>query len=562
MNTTKVSALICVELFYQKGGRTVVISPGSRNAPLTIAFQKNANIECIAIPDERSAGFFAMGLAKARDEKVALVCTSGTALLNYYPAIMEANFQGIPLIVISADRPESLIGQGVGQSIQQKEVFGDSVRKFVHINDELNSAEEAWYANRQINEAINASSGKNAGPIHINLGFSESLYLQDDVEPNTDFYRNIVVHTPASQLPAQTVKEIVSNWKSAKRKMILCGMLENPNELEEILTKLESNSDVVILHESTSNLSSNLGISTIDRVLQLVENDESCQPELLLTVGKHVISKRIKSFLKKAGIKKHWSIIENGETIDTFQSLSDIYEVSATHFLEPLTCVIEEKKSYQEKWYGLRSQSILRHEHYLEKVDFSDLAAFSMVLSSISDTYHLELANSSVIRYAQLFPRGNWKSSSSNRGTSGIEGSTSTAVGYCLGSKQDTLLITGDVSFFYDSNGLWNDHVPSNFRIIVLNNGGGGIFRFIEGPSTVENHETFFESAHNLSVKGIAQTFGLDYSICDSEASLKNELPEFLSTGGDRPKILEVKTPRIENDKVLKSYFHYIANGE
>lgn len=559
MNTDKVTALIAAHLFSGKGGIHVVISPGSRNAPLIIAFQKQEEVMCHVIPDERSAGFVALGMAKARKELVALVCTSGTALLNYLPAIAEAQMHNIPLVVFSADRPSQWIGQGIGQSIDQVNALGNFVNHKVHLDD-YHDADGWWFANRKINECLNTACHSNKGPVHINMAFEEPLYNQVEVELPRRALRLLHAEAPLKNKSLFS-SNLIQSWLGAKKKMILCGCLEASPRLNEQLNELSQKHGVIILHETTSNLSISNGIGSIDTVLAMVGEDPEFMPDVLITIGKHVISKRIKSFFNHEALTQHWDVNPYGEVIDTFQSLTRTINSEPEEFFDQLLNESEGvNNSFQQKWLKVDQLSRNAHREYLDNAPFSDLKVYESMLSSIPNGFHVEMANSAVIRYAQLFEKGNWKSFWTNRGTSGIEGSASTAIGHCMSTGVNTVLITGDISFFYDSNAFWNEALPTNFRIILVNNSGGGIFRYIPGPTSVDHFERFFESTHKLNAKGIAETFDIEYTSANCEEDVKARLAELFELSGNRPRLLEIFTPRELNDKVLNDYFKFISS--
>ncbi|MCB0480507.1 MAG: 2-succinyl-5-enolpyruvyl-6-hydroxy-3-cyclohexene-1-carboxylic-acid synthase [Flavobacteriales bacterium] len=560
MNTNKISALILAKLFAKKGGKYVVISPGSRNAPLTIAFQKVKEITCLSIPDERSAGFVALGIAKSKNEMVGLVCTSGSALTNYFPAVIEADFQNIPIVVMSADRPEKWIDQGIGQSIYQKEIFGNYVKCFHHFDDGLVTDQNLWDMNRRINESFLKALSIPKGPVHLNLAYSEPLYDQVETSLPEGAFREIELQSQSRILEKRGYDQLNEIWLKAERVLILCGVLAPSKKLLDLLTKMERLKGVVVLHETTSNLPPSLGIGSIDQALECLPSQMDFKPDLLITIGHHIVSKRVKSFLNDKSIHNHWQVSEGGEMVDTFQRLTAIIPTTPEDFFSGLLLESTTQTTFQNKWFKVRDKAQAAHTSFIKQTEFSDLLSFQLLLGAVPTGFHLELANSSVIRYAQLFSDRKWDSCSSNRGASGIEGSTSTAIGHCLGSKKNTVLITGDISFFYDSNALWNHHIPNNFRIILINNSGGGIFRYIPGPQSVENFEEFFETQHQLSASGICQTHGVAYSSCDSVPSLKGELDSFFKDTRKGPSLLEVFTPRERNDKVLHEYFRFIKD--
>jgi len=565
-----------VALCVAKNIKHVVISPGSRNAPLTIGFTNHPGIEAYSIVDERCAAFFALGIAQQIKQPVAIVCTSGSALLNYYPAIAEAFYSDIPLVVISADRPIERIDIGDGQTIRQKNVFENHILYSANLYSELvlqnetsdkkllqKQFESRRHNEREINLALNKAL-ENNGPVHINVPFYEPLY---EIEENE-------MVEPVQILPDFTLRDYSTNelqpyidlWNNAKRKMVIVGVMP-PNSIEEkFLEHLAKDESVIIFTETTSNLNQDGFFTRIDTLIGPIEKSknakeqfEALKPEILLTFGGMIVSKKIKSFLRNYQPAQHWHI-DPKKAYNTFFCLNKHFETSVNLFFNKLFEKSESVASdYSKIWEKVNKQRQVRHDLYVQKIPYSDLKAMQSIVPSIPKNYNVQLGNSSTVRYAQLF---NWDATQSiycNRGTSGIDGSVSTAVGAALAQRAPTVLICGDLSFLYDSNGLWNNHIPSNFRIIVLNNSGGGIFRILPGNKNTENFDTYFETVHDLNAKSICEMFQFDYFSADNSDKVESALNEFYNES-DQPKLLEIFTPRKLNDEILLEYFDFIKS--
>ena len=523
---------------------TVVISPGSRNAPLTIGFSNSETIECISIVDERCAAFFALGMAQQQQKPVAILCTSGSALLNYYPAIAEAFYSQIPLVVISADRPKHLIDIGDGQTIRQENVFENHVVYAANLRDG-----NLDYNIKELSTALRLSAEKK-GPVHINVPFDEPLYETTD--------KLGVFSMPATIEPPKNEStmnfEVFSKiWNGSKKILILIGVNAPSSELQNVLNHLVKDSSVLIMTETTSNLHHDNFITAIDQLISKFTEHEfkALQPELLITLGGMVISKRIKQFLRVYQPKKHWHIDEHRE-LNTFFCLSDHIKMTPASFFENLK-ILSKESSYQSIWLAEKVVRNAKQHEFLKHAQYSDFVVFDKVMAVIPENSQLQISNSSMIRYAQLFNLNKTTTVFCNRGTSGIDGSTSTAIGAAFASNRQTIFITGDISFFYDSNALWNAHIPENFRIILINNSGGGIFKIIPGPKST-NALPYFETPHNLTAKHLAAMFHFEYI----EANNMNEVTSGLSGFFERslkPKILEIFTPPEINDVVLQEYF-------
>lgn len=538
---------------------TVVISPGSRNAPLTIGFSNHPKIETLSVVDERCAAFFALGIAQQTQKPVAILCTSGSALLNYYPAIAEAFYSNIPLVVISADRPKHLIDIGDGQTIRQENVFEN------HILFSANLIENEKYKTRNsqlIGEALQISISKK-GPVHINVPFDEPLY-----ETVNELTKYNFPHISLSSLDNSHINyaELGQIWNSAEKKMILVGVNYPDAALHSLMDLYADDDSVLLLTETTSNLRHSKAIDSIDQLIFSLDDAEFKQlkPDILITFGGMVVSKRIKRFLRDYQPIHHWDIDARKAT-NTYFCLSEFIQTTPVDFFSHFNKFITPTKSnYQTQWLASRNERREKHKTYFKDLKHSDFKVFEQVLNTVPEQTNLQISNSSIIRYAQLFSIKESIHIFCNRGTSGIDGSTSTAIGAASKSKKQTVFITGDLSFFYDSNALWNANIPKNFRIIIINNSGGGIFKIIPGPGTT-NAAKYFETPHCLTAEHLCKMHGFDYQKAFTTENVALELNGFFETNTEinsafskKPKILEIFTPSAENDVVLKEYFKYI----
>ncbi len=527
----------------------VVISPGSRNAPLTIGFTNHSNIKTYSIVDERCAAFFALGIAQQLQKPVAVVCTSGSALLNYYPAIAEAFYSNIPLVVISADRPEHLIDIGDGQTIRQENVFENHILESISLNEDLNVENSI----KEMIDEIFEISILEKGPVHINVPFDEPLY---ETTNEIIKFEPIVNNFEEVPLEVDYLEKFAEIWNTSKRKMVLVGA-NYPSELLQIqLEHLTKDPSVLILIENTANVSHSKFINSIDKLILPLEDDELShfQPDILLSLGGLIVSKKIKQHLRKFKPTYHWHV-DTKRAFDTFHCLKHHFKITPQLFFSQFFFLTKPLNSdYQEFWLNKKSVRLKKHQEFLTNCEFSDLKVFDTLLKSVPNYSQLQVGNSSVIRYTQLFNINKTLRVFCNRGTSGIDGSTSTAIGAATALKENTVFLTGDISFFYDSNALWNTYIPKNFRIILVNNGGGGIFRFIPGPQN-SNALDYFEAPHNLTAVHLCKMYNFEYSTVVNENELNKELDSFYKES-NTPKLLEIFTPREENDKILKAYFN------
>ncbi|MDG1091850.1 MAG: thiamine pyrophosphate-binding protein [Flavobacteriaceae bacterium] len=559
----------------------IVISPGSRNAPLTQGFTQNSFFKTYSIVDERSAAFFALGLAQQLKQPTALVCTSGSALLNYYPAVSEAFYSDIPLVVISADRMPHRIDVGDGQTIRQPEVFEPHLVAAAYLKPDVIHATEALRTNpsqkliaadatptmlleeqeriqlsneEQLNSVLNMVYTQ-SGPVHLNVPLEEPLY-------GTTSSEIVLQKVTTSNLPdpISIGKPMVDLWNNATKKIILIGVLAPHSILEETLNAWASDPSVIVMTEKTSNIKHPRFIDAIDSLIAPLENGfddllQSLQPDLLVSLGGMVVSKKIKNFLRKFPPKQHWHIHPK-KAYDTYYVLSDHIKTEPQVFFDELLSKASSsnQSTYNNQVSSIYNSNRLKGLHYLKQIPFSDLKVFQTIFKSIPDQLQLQLANSSTIRYAQLFDLPKTVSVFCNRGTSGIDGSSSTAVGAAFVSQVPTLLITGDLSFFYDSNAFWNAYLKKNFRIIIINNQGGGIFRILPGQKDTPTYDQYYETVHKRNAKDLCKSLGVGYSSVSSEWRLKRKLKSFFNPS-NHPQVLEIFTPRKSNDQILLNYF-------
>ncbi|MDF0708429.1 2-succinyl-5-enolpyruvyl-6-hydroxy-3-cyclohexene-1-carboxylic-acid synthase [Flagellimonas okinawensis] len=572
------SAQTLVLYFKSRGVKNIVISPGSRNAPLTISFTKNPFFKCFSVVDERCAAFFAMGMSQHLQEPVAVLCSSGSAMLNFYPAVAEAFYSDIPLIIVSADRPSYRIDIGDGQTIRQENVLDKHIGYSANLKQDVSHAtntiskygkhlleesqmEVQRYNESEIAKTLTVAFNDNY-PVHINIPFEEPLYGR--IEEPTVETQNIEVPYVQGESSQINWEELSTIWRNSSKKMVLVGV-NQPNALEkEALNTLANDPTTLLFTETTSNLHHPNFFESIDSIIAPIEKSEhkdelfkKLQPDLLVTFGGLIVSKKIKAFLREYKPKNHWHI-DTKRANDTFYCLTRHIPCNPNEFFKNVGDGVSGESKFKAFWEDKKDHYEKKREAYLEKIPFSDFIAFDCIIKTIPKGYQVHLANSSTVRYAQLFPLDQSLKVFCNRGTSGIDGSTSTAIGSSIYSKDATVLLTGDLSFFYDSNALWNRYVRPDFRIVLINNSGGGIFRILPGKEDTEEFETFFETSHDLTAQQLAEMYGFEHISVKNEEELEESLREFY-TESNSPKILEVATPRVLNNKILLGYFDFIS---
>lgn len=558
MTSAKKNISLLADIFVKHGLTDIVISPGSRNAPIILSFANRPEINAFSIVDERSAAFFALGLALNSNKTVAIACTSGSAVLNYSSAISEAYYQKTPLLVLTADRPEQLIDVGDGQTIRQKNVFANFINKSYQLSITLDTKENFKVAEDTINEAINYCIFPQPGPVHINIPFDEPIYKTTE-EPISG--RLIQFENKIATVSESILNKIVASCNNSNKVMIIAGQSPVNDRVKSTIETISQLQNTIVLAETTSNLNGFACIDTIDNVVSTIDKNEFelFKPEILISFGGQVVSKMIKKFLRGNKPEFHWHISPSGEIMDTYFSLTESVNSDESEFFNSLYQYLKPVDStYSELWHNRKKEVDRKKEEFLSVAEYSDLKVFEYILKHIPKNSILHLGNSTPVRYSQLFGCMETIIYNSNRGVSGIDGHISTAAGYAYASDKLNVLITGDLGFFYDSNGLMNKYLKPNLKIIVINNSGGGIFRFIQGPDDTPNLEEFFEAKHSWSAEYICKAFDVDYVKSETFEEIKLVIANFLNIEGKRTKVLEIFTPAEKNAEILRQYFKFI----
>lgn len=535
------------------GVRRVVLSPGSRNAPLLVAFAREKRIEHHVVVDERVAAFVALGMATRTQEPVVVVCTSGTALLNYAPAVAEAYYRHIPLIVVSADRAQEWIDQDDSQTIRQHGVLSHIVKRSYNLPMREDDT-SLWYARREINDAFLQALTPCCAPVHINVPLDGALCSEteaDDLPPVA--IEQIVLQGRVADSVAQQLAQEISH---SRKVMILVTMSQPSPVLQRELSLLAHLPQVVVLTESIANIRDEAFIPTIDRVLTAIDNSEKPDfaPHLLITMGGAPVSRMAKEFLRKYSPAVHWRVGCENRVIDTMQCLTHRIVTPPTTLFEQIAplCTASQS-SYADEWRDREVVATALHNRVVDAAPWCELRAYSVLLPAIPAHTVLHLSNGTAIRYAQLFDTSQVAVSYCNRGVSGIDGSTSTALGASMVDEEQHLLITGDMSFGYDTGALATQLASPRFKMVVMDNGGGGIFRFIKGPSDLPELEECFEVHRHQPIEGYAALHGFKYFHAGDETELRRVLPHFFAES-EQPAILAITTPNEVNATVLRHY--------
>ncbi|HZI24530.1 MAG TPA: 2-succinyl-5-enolpyruvyl-6-hydroxy-3-cyclohexene-1-carboxylic-acid synthase [Chryseolinea sp.] len=549
----------------KKGLTQAVLCPGSRCAPLTLAFTRHPQISCKTISDERSAGFIALGISQQTKQPTILLCTSGTAAYNFAPSVAEAYFSKRPLIVFTADRPLEWVGQQDGQTIYQTEIFGKHVKKTFQLPQEYDHPDNGWAINRIVNEAINLSRQEPPGPVHINAPFREPLYPRaNETFAFSDSIRVMEEFPSSFELDDQQKNSIKKEWTDYNNILLVAGQLDAEDPLVNSLANFFRNHNIPIVGDIISNL------HPIERVIRHAdlflgncpsEILKTLKPDLLITFGHSTISKNLKLFLRKHRPLAHWHIQPSGEVADTFQSITKVIRATPTSFFVLLSSIptienFENQKqiNYSKLWEVEERRAVRSVEDYFPQQEFGEIELVKEVFKSLPSGCKLHLANSMSVRYANFIGITSQYHSIqvfANRGTSGIDGCTSTTIGHCFASDVPNILITGDLAFFYDRNAFWHNYPIPNLRIVLLNNHGGIIFKMIDGPGDTAEADEYFITRQNLTAKHLCAEFGIAHLKADHKRKLKNLLKDFFEMDGT-PKILELESDLALNQMIFE----------
>jgi len=534
------------ELCALQGISKAVICPGSRSAPLVLGFANHKRIKSYVIPDERSAAFIALGMAQADGKTVVLISTSGSAAYNFAPAVAEAYYQQIPLLILTADRPPEWIGQRDGQTIVQDKIFGDHVKGSFTVHSDFKSDQD-WIVNRYTNEAILLAARLPHGPVHLNFPLAEPLY--PSANQKIEFRKPRIIEENSSDhvLDGSVIKSLAKEISKTKKILCLGGQFHNSEKLNKSLTNFSKLTGAVIAGDLLSNLH---GIPSTIRYGELFlegmseKNKALMRPDLLITWGQGIISKQTKLFLRKFPAKQHWHLQPAGEVADTYKGLTKIIRTGPEQFFEQLKAIKVNKPStksiYSDLWLKAEKDASGVINKELKNM-VGEAAVVKETLKALNGKYKLHLANSMSVRYASLSglqPNQKDISVFSNRGTSGIDGCSSTAVGHAWSGNEMNLLITGDVAFFYDRNAFWNNSRLKNLRILLLNNHGGRIFSMIDGPKDRKEANEFFVGPQQLTAKHLCDEFDFEYHPVVSAQEAPKALKQFFKPGV-KTKLLE-----------------------
>ncbi|MCM1449938.1 MAG: 2-succinyl-5-enolpyruvyl-6-hydroxy-3-cyclohexene-1-carboxylic-acid synthase [Clostridiales bacterium] len=524
------------------GINDIVVSPGARNAPLIDAVYRIHELTTTVVADERSAAFVALGISLVSHKPVALICTSGTAVLNYSPAIAEAYYRKLPLLVITADRPHEAINRNLPQTIVQQDVY----RNFIKRSFNINCRDEAHFRDLTINDALCAATIQPQGPVHINVEIPDPTVEADDAD---DMLTVAPVAIRAIQrsgrIDDETMKQLAQTLQSPTKVMIVAGALLPDQKLNRAIGRLGRFGNFVILADSIANLHGDGVIDCIDATMTQTGGrlNDMLRPDIVITIGGPAISSTLTECIKRDRIE-HWHIGLDSLNCDSFGTMTVRIDTDAASFLSQLVSMMRKpaiSSDYVNQWNYIKDAAVKSTKTFLMNAPWSDMKAVNTVLNHATRNYNIQLSNGMTLRYAQLLP-SRFHRVDCNRGVSGIDGSTSTAIGAALKYKKETLLITGDMSASYDLNALTLPCIPPRFKIVVINNHGGGIFKYIKGTRNFSGVDQFMLPASNVDIAAVARAAGFTIHEANNDDQLEKACKATFSDRQHTPVMIVVNT--------------------
>lgn len=546
------------------GIRHVVISPGSRNTPLLMAVARTSELKVHAVVDERSAAFIALGMARATGKPTALICTSGSAILNYGPALAEAYYSGVPLIAVTADRPVAWIDQADSQTMRQPGALPAVTKGSFSLDGEAADEESRWHTCRMLNDALTLATSAPPGPVQINVALSQPLGAEA-VAPEEERFPKITTERIEQGLHNEQARRIARTLCN-RRVLVVAGFLPPSDRLSDAMQTLASIPNVEVLAEGLANIHARNVTEAFDRFIPDYDRDrlsgpDIC-PDILITLGGPLVSAKLKSLLRKLPIKEHWHVGPETYAVDTFRHLTTRFEMLPTEFFPKVANALEHLTrtgmnslcaDYKDRWNAYRHNRMTGAQERTAGTDgWNALTAIGTILDITPTSWNLQLSNGMSVRCAMQYPISRFHRVDSNRGISGIDGSISTAVGAASVSSAPTLLITGDMSMQYDIGALTSTLLRPRLVIAVINNGGGGIFSYVGSTASLPERRELLQCELRLPLRQIAETWGLRYFRAESHAELAETMNEAVAEA-ERPVLIEIVTDPETDARALKA---------
>ena len=529
--------------------KNCVLSAGSRNVPFVHSVEKDSFFNCYSVVDERSAGYYALGLAQEQKAPVVISCTASTASCNYYPAVAEAFYQNIPLIILTSDRNPTMLGQREDQMIDQVGMFDRHVKKSVNLPI-IHDEDDEYYCERLLNEAFLEMTHHIPGPIHINIpmkSYNNSFNIKE--LPYVKKINRLDLETDEKEWNKK-----IDELKSSKRIMLICGQKEYVSEkLQDEIKCFFDKYNCVVIMDHMSNIDFEKGINPtvgFDGKYITSKKMKELLPDLVISFGGQVFSgikPELRKFYKEV---KHWSIQPDGKVVDLFKSLDTIFECSEEKFFE----IINKSENVKNdmNYYNIINDYINSIKY--PDFDYCHIYAIKNVVERIPENSILHLSINDSVRISNFFKIKKNINVSANIGTYGIDGPISTFIGHSVMSENQAFLIVGDLAFFYDMNALRLNSIRNNMHILLINNHGGSEF-YYNGTWLDKYSDLHTTARHKTQAEGWALSNNFKYLKANNKEEFDNQIKVFMAQS-DKPILFEVFTEMSTDAENIEKFYN------
>lgn len=542
---------LLVSMLKEKGVKNIVVSPGNSHNAIVRSIEEDNFFKTYNIVDERSAAFFACGVIQQLNEPVAIMCTSGTAAINYLTGVIEAARRNLPLIVITADKNPYYLNQQEDQMVEQITPFRTVVKHSVSLPI-VKDGKDEWYCTRLLNEVFLEMKHHGIGPVQINVPIEDGMLAIGKFFTEAELPKINVIERFDCKSTEEKIKNKFEQLKG-KKILIICGQDNNISEnRKRTIEGIFENYNCIFAIEKLSNLHCNGTIDTARVTMKLKYNGtfKDIVPDVVITIGGNVAWDGKFSLKENKNNFEHWIVTEEGKVQDYYKNLTTIFEMDTDEFLNIMVKYeIDNSKSYYDIWKQLDN------EIQIPEFEYSNLYVTQKLMNNLPKESILNLGNSSTIRIAQYFNMDNTIEVYCNRGANGIDGCMSTFIGQSAVTDKLSFLIIGDLTFFYDMNALWNRYVGKNVRIMLVNNGGASLFHFNQGLQKFPTLNENVAAEHFATAKGWVESQNIKYISAKNKEEFDNNLNEFLLNESDRPIVFEVFTDKAKDAELQKQFY-------
>ena len=545
-----------IALLKEYGIDHLVLSAGARNVPFVHSVETDPYFKCYSVVDERSAAFFAMGLAMKLNKPVAISCTSATACCNYLSGVTEAFYHKIPILILTSDRDPYYMDQMETLMIHQEGMYRDMCKKSVQLPI-IKNEEDEWYCKRIICEALLELNHHGTGPVQINIPTTSgvSSFTESKLPKVTPILRYDLKTADAEY------KNLAEKLRNYSRILVIAGQQDTvSDELNSALSAFAQKYNCIVSKEHTANIDCEYAVNTfiVCELTNQKEFEKEYAPELIISFGGNFASSKLKTLLRgNSARQEHWLISEEGKVMDTYKCQTKIFECRPEFFFEKMVALSSNTSNngkYYRAWKSRKDGITLQPD-----LPMSNLMAISELAKTIPENaiIHTSILNSTrILQYFDL-PKG--VTAHCNLAAYGIDGCMSTFIGYASVCDEMAYMLIGDLSFFYDMNSIWIRHIKNNVRIMLINNEGGAEFHFVFGKDRIPTINAHTSAEHHVAAKNWVEANGFTYLSARNPEELKENMKIFHKQS-DTPIVFEIFTDKELDSKTVKSF--YAHNGK